>query len=86
MPLQISGATPGGMNMDVAWLVELTLEHARLHEDHAYGYFMDGDTCFDRLPREILYELDVAAGSPRKWTNANEKYNKSSKSAFRFGS
>ena len=48
--------------MDVGWLVELTLEHARVYDSQIFRYFMDREMCFDRLPWEILYELEVAAG------------------------
>ena len=70
----------------MAWLVELTLEHARLHNNAIYGHFMDREKYFDKLSWEVLYELEVAAGFPRKWTEADNKYNKNLKLAFRFGS
>ena len=50
MPWQIRGARPGGMTLDVAWLVDLTLEYCRLFDVLAFGYFMARDKHFDRLP------------------------------------
>ena len=65
MPWQMKGARPGGMTPDVAWLVELTLEQCRLFDIPVFEYFMDGGKLFDRLPWEILHELEVAAGYPQ---------------------
>ena len=62
MPWQMKGARPGGMTLDVAWPVELTLEHCRLFTP-VFGYFMYKEKCFDRLPWDVLYELEVATGS-----------------------
>ena len=62
MPWQMRGARPGGMTLDVAWIVELTLEHHRLKGTPAFGYFMDREKCFDRLPWEVMYELEMSAG------------------------
>ena len=45
------------MTLDVAWIVELTLEHYRLFNILAFGYFMDREKCFDRLPWEVMSEL-----------------------------
>ena len=72
MPWQMTGARPGGMTLDVAWLVELTLEHCRLFGIPVFGYFMDREKCFDRLPWEVLYELEVAAGYPQKLSDADK--------------
>ena len=58
------------MTLDVAWLVELTLEHCRLFGVPVFGYFMDRENYFDRFPWEVLYELEVAAGYPNKWLDA----------------
>ena len=53
------------MKLDVAWLVELTLEHRRLFGKQVFGYCMDKEKCFDRLPWDVLYEFEVAAGYPK---------------------
>ena len=45
------------MTMDIAWLMELTLEHARLFKLTKYGYFMDREKCFDKFPWDVLYQL-----------------------------
>ena len=66
MPWQMRGARQGGMTLDVAWIVELTLEHYRLFNIPAFGYFMDREKCFDRLPWEVMYELEVSAGYPQQ--------------------
>ena len=86
MPWQMRGARPGGMTLDVARIVELTLEHYWLFNIPAFGYFMDREKCFDRLPWEVMYELEVSAGYPPKWVDADRRYNRELKSAFRFGS
>ena len=39
MPWQMRGARPGGMTLDVASLVELTLEYCRLFGIRVFGYF-----------------------------------------------
>ena len=66
------GARPGGMTFDVAWIVELTLEHCRLYNIPVFGYFMDREKCFDRLPWELLCELEVATGYVKKWFDADK--------------
>ena len=71
MPWQMRGARLGGMTLDVAWIVELTLEHCRLYNIPVFGYFMDTEKCFDRLPWEVTYELEIAAGYHPKLSDAD---------------
>ena len=73
------------MTLDVAWIVELTLEHHRLKGTLAFGYFMDREKCCDRLSWEVMYELEMSAGYQKKLSDADRRYNKELKSAFRFG-
>ena len=54
MPWQMKEARPGGMTLDLTWLVELTLEYCRLFEIPALGYFMDREKCFDRFPWKVI--------------------------------
>ena len=64
------------MTLDVAWLVELTLEHCRLFDVPAFGFCMDTEKCFDRFSMEVLYEREVAAGYLNKLCGADKRYNK----------
>ena len=46
---------------------------------------MDREKCFDKFPLGVLYQLEKNTGYPKKLTDANRKFNKNLKSAFRFG-
>ena len=46
---------------------------------------MDREKCFDRLPWEVMYELEMSAGYHTTWSDADRRYNKDLKSAFRSG-
>ena len=39
MPWQMRGARPGGMTIDVAWQVELILEHGRRQENRVHANY-----------------------------------------------
>ena len=72
MPWQMRGARPGGMTLEVAWIVELTLEHCRLCNIPVFGYCMDTEKCFDWFSWEVTYELEIAAGYHQKLSDANK--------------
>ena len=44
---------------------------------------MDREKCFDKLPWEVLYELETTTGYPTQRTDTEMKFNNHVKSAFR---
>ena len=65
LPVEMRGARPGGMTMDVAWVVTLLLEHAHCFSQNKAGYLLDREKCFDRLPWSITFALEQHAGFPQ---------------------
>eukprot|EP00661_Eupelagonemidae_sp_cell13_P004257 gene4256-1569_t len=59
---QQHGCRPKSSTMDVWWDLCLNLEYSMLTEQEIGGLMLDWASCFDRIPRDIMFKLLTALG------------------------
>ena len=73
MPAQMHGARPGHSTSDVTWPLMLAIESANQKSEQLAGAMLDRMKCFDKMVREISFELETACGFERWITRSQQK-------------
>ena len=85
VPQQLRGARSGATSQDLSFLLGTLPDHARARGGQVAALFLGRVKCFDRVARELAFELQRASGCPDFIARAREKLYAKLARRFRLG-